>query len=131
MSNLNWLGGIVSAVLVFFLGALWYSPKLFGNAWLKHQNKTPEDIKGGSPLGAMGVVLAFNLLSAFLIMLFSALADDSGISFWFLVLVYALVAVTGTMQRMMFEMRSRVFQSIIIGHESLVILVIALAVRFL
>ena len=121
----------MSAVLVFFLGALWYSPKLFGNAWLKHQNKTAEDIKGGSPLGAMSVVLAFNLLSAFLIMLFSALADDSGISFWFLVLVYALVAVTGTMQRMMFEMRSRVFQAIIIGHEAIVILVIALAVRFL
>ncbi|HEY8594417.1 MAG TPA: DUF1761 domain-containing protein [Devosiaceae bacterium] len=32
-ANVNWLAVIVGAVLAFVLGAVWYSPMLFGKKW--------------------------------------------------------------------------------------------------
>jgi hypothetical protein len=32
---MNYLSVFVTAIIAFFIGALWYSPILFGNAWLK------------------------------------------------------------------------------------------------
>ena len=48
------LGG--TAALYFILGALWYSPVLFGNFWMKTINKTPADLKDGhNMIAAMSV----------------------------------------------------------------------------
>lgn len=45
MSTLNWLA-IVSATLAFYaIGALWYSPVLFGNIWMKEVKMTKDDAK--------------------------------------------------------------------------------------
>lgn len=45
ISTLNWLA-IVSATLAFYaIGALWYSPVLFGNIWMKEVNMTKDDAK--------------------------------------------------------------------------------------
>lgn len=38
---------IVSAIVYFISGALWYSPILFGSRWLKLQGKTKEDFQTG------------------------------------------------------------------------------------
>lgn len=35
LSDLNWLAVIVAALAYFMLGALWYAPPIFGNAWMK------------------------------------------------------------------------------------------------
>lgn len=44
-ANINFLGVIVAGVLFMILGALWYSPFLFGNMWLKMIGKTAEEIQ--------------------------------------------------------------------------------------
>ena len=41
---IHWLPVIVSAVAVFAIGALWYSPVLFGRAWVKAHGHTPEKL---------------------------------------------------------------------------------------
>ncbi|NBC66602.1 MAG: DUF1761 family protein, partial [Bacteroidetes bacterium] len=35
LASLNWLSIIAATVVYFILGALWYSPVLFGNIWMK------------------------------------------------------------------------------------------------
>ncbi|SEK31970.1 Protein of unknown function [Colwellia chukchiensis] len=71
--ELNILAIIVATVIGMVLGALWYSPVLFGNAWLTCIGKTPETLgKSTVPmigsvfaslLSAIGVSLLFSLLN--------------------------------------------------------------------
>lgn len=42
LGELNWLAVIVGAVAYFALGALWYSPKLFGRQWQRSIGWDPE-----------------------------------------------------------------------------------------
>ena len=45
LPTIHWLPVIGSAVAVFAIGALWYSPMLFGKAWVKAHGHTPEKIE--------------------------------------------------------------------------------------
>ena len=45
LPTIHWLPVIGSAVAVFAIGALWYSPILFGRAWVKAHGHTPEKIE--------------------------------------------------------------------------------------
>lgn len=45
MSVSHLLAVIGAAVAVFLLGALWYSPLLFANAWMKANRYSAEDLK--------------------------------------------------------------------------------------
>jgi Protein of unknown function (DUF1761) len=42
LGELNWLAVIVGAVIYFVLGALWYSPALFGRQWQRSIGWDPE-----------------------------------------------------------------------------------------
>ena len=42
--SINYWAVIVSAVAYMVLGALWYSPALFGNAWMRGIGKTKEQV---------------------------------------------------------------------------------------
>jgi hypothetical protein len=44
LPHIHWLPVIGSAVAVFAIGALWYSPILFGKAWVKAHGHTPEKL---------------------------------------------------------------------------------------
>ena len=35
MPHINWLAVVAAAIATFVLGGLWYSPALFGRAWMK------------------------------------------------------------------------------------------------
>ena len=52
---------IVAAIVYMALGAVWYSPMLFGNAWMKGIGKTKEQLTAGlSPLSYVwALVLSF------------------------------------------------------------------------
>lgn len=50
LSSLNWLAVLVSTTIYFILGALWYSPVLFGNVWMKLRELTEEDIGKPNPV---------------------------------------------------------------------------------
>lgn len=72
MLELNIVGIGTATFVGMLLGALWYSPLLFGNLWMKSVGKTPEEI--GNPIGPMiGSVFA-NLLTAIGIALLFAIA---------------------------------------------------------
>lgn len=45
-SALNWLAVFAAAVLSFVIGGLWYSPLLFGKAWMKEMGYAEEDLQG-------------------------------------------------------------------------------------
>lgn len=74
--ELNGLGIAVATVLGMVLGAMWYSPLLFGNVWMKCIGKTADTL--GKPTGPMLGSIVASLLSAIGVsLLFSALKVDS------------------------------------------------------
>lgn len=50
LSSANWLAVLTATLLYFLLGALWYSPVLFANAWMKLRNINEEDIGDPNPV---------------------------------------------------------------------------------
>ncbi|MEL7529792.1 MAG: DUF1761 domain-containing protein [Bacteroidota bacterium] len=63
-SGINYLAVLVAAVAAFGLGALWYSPILFGKTWQKSLGFTDEYLQGGNMAAIFG--------SSFVMMLFMA-----------------------------------------------------------
>jgi hypothetical protein len=60
--TINYLAVIVSAVAYLVVGALWYSPVLFGSAWMKGIGKTKEQVTAdASPLNYI-----FSLITSFI-----------------------------------------------------------------
>ena len=45
--TMNWWAVIVAAAAYFALGAVWYMPGMFGNAWMKGIGKTKEQLNAG------------------------------------------------------------------------------------
>ena len=51
VTSVNYWAVLVGAIIYMALGALWYSPALFGKSWMLLVGKTEEDVKQGpSPL---------------------------------------------------------------------------------
>ncbi|MCE2029103.1 DUF1761 domain-containing protein [Sessilibacter corallicola] len=73
MFDINILEIVAGAVVGMMLGALWYSPLLFGNLWMKAIGKTPETL--GSSTGPMIGSMVASLLSAIGVALLSSLID--------------------------------------------------------
>ena len=44
--NLNWVAIFAAAIAGMLIGVAWYSPLLFGKAWLKALGKTSEEPTG-------------------------------------------------------------------------------------
>lgn len=70
MTELNILGIFAATFIGMALGALWYSPVLFGNAWMKCINKTPENL-GKPTIPMLGSIVASILTAVGLSLLFS------------------------------------------------------------
>lgn len=62
LSSLNLLAIVVAALISFVIGGLWYSPMLFGNAWMEENGFTEEDTQGN-----MGVIFGTTFLLSFII----------------------------------------------------------------
>ncbi len=60
--DFNWLGAIAAAVAAMVIGFVWYSPVLFGTAWMNALGKRMEEL--GSPKVAVPNALVMNLISA-------------------------------------------------------------------
>ncbi|MEX0660963.1 MAG: DUF1761 domain-containing protein [Balneolaceae bacterium] len=50
LSSLNWIAVLVATVVYFILGALWYSPLMFANIWMKLRNISEDEIDGPNPV---------------------------------------------------------------------------------
>ena len=59
-ASINYLAVIVAAIAYMVLGAIWYSPILFGNAWMTGVGKTKEQLAAGGPIKYFwGLVFSF------------------------------------------------------------------------
>lgn len=65
--KLNFLAILVSAVIWWLIGALWYSPVLFGNAWMEITGITGEMAAGMSPLLIYAMPLIAYLIACYVL----------------------------------------------------------------
>jgi len=59
---INWPAVIVAALSAFMVGGLWYSPKVFGTAWMAANNLTMEDTQKSSKGKIFGFTALFSLI---------------------------------------------------------------------
>ncbi len=63
-STINWLAVLVAGLSAFVVGGIWYSPGLFGKAWMKDSSLSEEDIKLGNKGKIFGFTALFSLVMA-------------------------------------------------------------------
>ena len=79
-NQLNWLAVMAAALSMFVVGGLWYSPVLFGGAWLRANGFTEEQVKSFNKARAfVGAFLLALVMSANLAMF---LADPKTTLLW-------------------------------------------------
>jgi hypothetical protein len=64
MPHINWLAVLAAAVSTFALGGLWYSPALFGRAWMSVNNLTDADLAKSNMMKIFGLALVFAVIMA-------------------------------------------------------------------
>jgi hypothetical protein len=64
MSSINWLAVLVAGVSAFVLGGVWYSPALFGKAWMNENGFTEEQLKKGNNQKIFGWAFVLSLIMA-------------------------------------------------------------------
>lgn len=65
--ELNFLAILVAAVVNMVIGALWYSPLLFGGIWMRAMNLRKESMKGGNMAVLYLVAFLMTLLTNFVL----------------------------------------------------------------
>ncbi len=75
--HINYLAVLVSTVLAFVLGALWYGP-LFGKIWLKEMNFTEEELKKANMAKIFGTAFFLNLIISINLAMFIGPKADLG-----------------------------------------------------
>lgn len=78
---INWLAVLVSAIVIFMLGGLWYSPVLFAKKWIALQNKTEEQMRAEAAAANMPLMYASAFITGLVIswamaMIFAHIAND-------------------------------------------------------
>jgi hypothetical protein len=66
--NINLWAVVVGTLVAFFVGGLWYSPKMFLNIWLREAGVNGECKKHGIPTYLLAFVMYF--ISAFVLAIF-------------------------------------------------------------
>ena len=61
---INWLAVLVAGISAFVLGGIWYSPKLFGTAWMNDNKLTLEEIRKGNFGKIYGWAFILSLIAA-------------------------------------------------------------------
>ena len=64
MSTINWWAVLRAGLSAFVVGGIWYSPGLFGSAWMKDSKLNEEDIKKGNKGKIFGFTAIFSLVMA-------------------------------------------------------------------
>jgi hypothetical protein len=62
--TLNYWAILVSALSTFLIGGIWYSPAVFGKAWMRENGFTEESLKGGNMAKIFGLTFVLALIAA-------------------------------------------------------------------
>ena len=65
MGQINYLAVLAAAISAFLLGGLWYSPALFGNAWMAASGVTPDSAPKGHQTRVFAISFVWSLLGAY------------------------------------------------------------------
>jgi hypothetical protein len=71
-STINYFAVLAAALSAFVLGGLWYSPLLFGKAWMRTNNFTDADLQTFSKARMFGWSFLFSLVMALNLAMFLA-----------------------------------------------------------
>jgi hypothetical protein len=58
----NWIAVVVAGLSAFALGGVWYSPALFGKAWMKENNLSMEEVQAGNKGKIFGWSILLSLI---------------------------------------------------------------------
>jgi hypothetical protein len=64
MGSINWIAVLVAGISAFVLGGVWYSPALFGKAWMTENKMTVSDVKAGNAGKIYGWAFVLSLIMA-------------------------------------------------------------------
>jgi hypothetical protein len=70
IDTLNWFAIFAAAISTFVLGGIWYSPMLFGKAWMNACGFTKESLDGGNTGKIFGLSFIFSVVMAFNLAMF-------------------------------------------------------------
>lgn len=62
LQHINWIAVFAAAASAFVLGGLWYSPMMFGRAWMAANNFNDEDLRKGSMGRIFGIAFVLSLV---------------------------------------------------------------------
>ncbi len=62
--ELNYWAVLLASLSTFLLGGIWYSPAVFGKAWMKENGFTEEGMKNSNMVKIFGLAFVLALISA-------------------------------------------------------------------
>jgi hypothetical protein len=120
LQGINWLAVIVAGAIYFALGALWYSPFLFANLFMKYRGMTREQMQtsGGNPLD-YGLALVTDLIAAVALAVFVKLAGAAALTDGLAVgiVVASGFAATSTLKYTIFSGPHKALWAIYTGYQ--------------
>ncbi len=126
LSAINWPGLLVGAVAAYLLGALWYSPKLFGKAWMEAQpHRSPEDYKNS------GIAMTFQAIATLLLAVMIGIFLAATESFLLTIVVIGLTFTALSYSHSRFQGQKLTLWLIDNGYRLAMILLIAIAVALI
>src|SRR5436190_2220919 len=78
METLNIWAVLVSALSTFLIGGLWYSPAVFGKAWMKENGFKEEEMKNANMVKIFGLAFVLAIISAINLAMFLGPENDPG-----------------------------------------------------
>ena len=69
--EMNFIAVLVAATSTLVVGAVWYSPMLFANIWMKESGLTEEELKKGNMLKIFGLTFLFSVMIAMIMQILS------------------------------------------------------------
>jgi hypothetical protein len=127
-SEINYLAVLAATVATMIIGFLWYSPVLFGQAWMKQVGLKKEDMSSG---GAMTYVLTAvtALVGSFILALLLTLVNDKTISCGLIIGLLVGLSISAKIgMNFLFEGRKLGLYLITVGYHLLSYLVAGLII---
>lgn len=67
--EINFIAILVAAASTLVVGAVWYSPLLFANVWMKESGLTEDQLKKGNLLKIFGLTFIFSIMIAVILLM--------------------------------------------------------------
>jgi len=97
LAGVNWLAVVVSTVIAFVIGGIWYSKALFGSVWLEEVGLTEEATKSANmPITFAGTfILQFLAITALAVLAGAESTWQSGLQIGLLIGVFWIATAYG------------------------------------